>query len=54
MPGWGNTTYFYRDHDTCMPVEYYCKLPQDIADSTVIMLDLMFATGGISRSPLRF
>ena len=36
----------YRDHDSHEPVEYYCKLPQDIAESTVIMLDPMFATGG--------
>jgi len=36
----------YRDHDTQQPVEYYCKLPNDIADSTVFVLDPMFATGG--------
>ena len=36
----------YRDHDTHEPVEYYCKLPADVADSTVIVLEPMFATGG--------
>ena len=36
----------YRDHDTQQPVEYYCKLPSDVADSTVFVLDPMFATGG--------
>ncbi len=43
----------YRDHDTCLPVEYYCKLPPDIADSTVIMLDPMFATGGSISAALK-
>ena len=36
----------YRDHDTHEPVEYYCKLPVDIADREVIVLDPMLATGG--------
>ncbi len=36
----------YRDPDTHDPVQYYCKLPEDIAQSTVILLDPMFATGG--------
>jgi uracil phosphoribosyltransferase len=43
----------YRVHDTCLPVEYYCKLPSDIADSTVIMLDPMFATGGSISAALK-
>lgn len=43
----------YRDHDTCEPVEYYCKLPSDIADSTVIVLDPMFATGGSIAAALK-
>lgn len=43
----------YRDHDTCLPVEYYCKLPADIAESTVIMLDPMFATGGSISAALK-
>lgn len=36
----------YRDPDTLMPVEYYCKLPQDIAERDVIVVDPMCATGG--------
>ena len=36
----------YRDPDTMQPVEYYCKLPTDIAHSEVFVLDPMLATGG--------
>ena len=36
----------YRDPDTHLPVEYYCKLPQDIEDRLVIVVDPMLATGG--------
>ncbi len=36
----------YRDHDTLEPVEYYCKLPEDISERDVIVLDPMLATGG--------
>ena len=36
----------YRDHETAQPVEYYCKLPSDIAERDVIVLDPMLATGG--------
>ncbi|MEG0541623.1 MAG: uracil phosphoribosyltransferase [Angelakisella sp.] len=36
----------YRDHETAKPVEYYCKLPTDIAEREVIVLDPMLATGG--------
>lgn len=35
----------YRNPNTLEPVEYYCKLPQDIADRDVILLDPMVATG---------
>lgn len=44
----------YRDHDTHRPVEYYCKLPDDVADSTVIVLDPMFATGGSATAAIEF
>ncbi len=44
----------YRDHDTHMPVEYYCKLPDDVAESTVIVLDPMFATGGSATAAVQF
>lgn len=36
----------YRDPETLMPVEYYCKLPADIEHREVIVLDPMLATGG--------
>ena len=36
----------YRDPETMKPVEYYCKLPNDIQERDVIVLDPMLATGG--------
>lgn len=36
----------YRDPETLQPVEYYCKLPGDIGDRDVVLLDPMLATGG--------
>lgn len=36
----------YRDPETHKPVEYYCKLPQDIQHRIVILVDPMLATGG--------
>ena len=36
----------YRDPETKEPVEYYCKLPGDIPERDVIVLDPMLATGG--------
>ena len=36
----------YRDHDSLRPVEYYCKLPPDIENRQVLVLDPMLATGG--------
>lgn len=36
----------YRDETTLKPVEYYCKLPGDIHEREVIVLDPMLATGG--------
>ena len=41
----------YRDHETHLPVEYYCKLPADIEERDVIVLDPMLATGG-SAAPI--
>ena len=35
----------YRDEETLEPVEYYVKLPHDIADRDVLLLDPMLATG---------
>ena len=36
----------YRDPETVKPVPYYCKLPSDISQREVIVLDPMLATGG--------
>lgn len=36
----------YRDHETLEPVEYYCKLPSDIDERDVVLVDPMLATGG--------
>ena len=36
----------YRNEETLEPVEYYCKLPSDIAERDVLVLDPMLATGG--------
>ena len=38
----------YRDPQTLKPVEYYCKLPPDVSDREVIIIDPMLATGGSS------
>lgn len=42
----------YRDPDTHLPVEYYCKLPPDIKDRIVILVDPMLATGGSAEDAL--
>ncbi len=44
----------YRDHATLEPVEYYCKLPPDIAERQVIVLDPMLATGGSAVAAIEF
>ena len=36
----------YRDPETLKPVDYYCKMPEDIAERDVIIVDPMLATGG--------
>lgn len=36
----------YRDPETLQPVQYYCKMPSDIAERDVLILDPMLATGG--------
>jgi uracil phosphoribosyltransferase len=42
----------YRDEDTLQPVEYYVKLPQDIAERDVILLDPMLATGNSTSAAI--
>lgn len=44
----------YRDHETLKPVEYYCKLPRDIDQRKVIVVDPMLATGGSSAAAINF
>lgn len=44
----------YRDPETLQPVEYYCKLPQDIAERDLIVLDPMLATGGSAIAAIQF
>ena len=44
----------YRDPDTLEPVEYYCKMPSDIAERDVIVLDPMLATGGSASAAIQF
>lgn len=42
----------YRDPETHQPVEYYCKMPADIEDRIVILVDPMLATGGSAADAL--
>ncbi len=42
----------YRDHETHLPVTYYCKLPADIDKRIVILVDPMLATGGSASDAL--
>ena len=42
----------FRDPETLKPVEYYCKLPEDIAMRDVFVLDPMLATGGSASAAI--
>ena len=44
----------YRDPETHEPVEYYCKLPNDIEERQVLVLDPMLATGGSAVAAIDF
>ena len=44
----------YRDPETHMPVEYYCKLPEDIENRVVFVVDPMLATGGSAVAAIDF
>lgn len=44
----------YRDHETLQPHEYYCKLPENIENRTIIVLDPMLATGGSACAAVDF
>ena len=44
----------YRDPETLQPVEYYCKLPSDIEERDLILVDPMLATGGSASAAITF
>ncbi len=44
----------YRDPDTLQPVEYYCKLPTDVTERNLIVIDPMLATGGSASAAIQF
>lgn len=44
----------YRDPETLQPIEYYCKLPVDINDRELIVIDPMLATGGSAVAGIQF
>ena len=44
----------YRDPETHLPVEYYCKLPEDIENRQVFVVDPMLATGGSAVAAIDF
>ena len=44
----------YRDPVTLEPIEYYCKLPEDVQQRDVILLDPMLATGGSAAAAVDF
>ena len=44
----------YRDPETHLPVEYYCKLPEDVGNRHVFVVDPMLATGGSAVAAIDF
>jgi len=44
----------YRDHVTLKPVEYYCKLPADVEERDIVLIDPMLATGGSASAAIGF
>lgn len=44
----------YRDPQTLKPVEYYCKLPNDVTERDLIVTDPMLATGGSASAAISF
>ena len=44
----------YRNPETLQPIEYYCKLPPDIEESEILLLDPMLATGRTAEQSIRY
>lgn len=44
----------YRDPESLQPVEYYCKLPTDVEERELILVDPMLATGGSASAAISF
>lgn len=44
----------YRDPETLKPIDYYCKLPPDVSERDLIVVDPMLATGGSATAAIRF
>lgn len=44
----------YRDPNTLMSIEYYCKLPSDVHQCEILLLDPMLATGGNASAAIQF
>jgi uracil phosphoribosyltransferase len=44
----------YRDPETLEPIEYYCKLPSDVQERELIIIDPMLATGGSASAAINF
>ncbi|NLO97311.1 MAG: uracil phosphoribosyltransferase [Peptococcaceae bacterium] len=44
----------YRDPETLKPVEYYCKMPYDLEERDIIVIDPMLATGGSATAAIGF
>mgnify|MGYP001167480586 CR=1 FL=1 len=44
----------YRDPETLEPVEYYCKMPADVTERDLIVVDPMLATGGSAIAAIGF
>lgn len=44
----------YRNEETLEPVKYYCKMPKDVAERDVIIVDPMLATGGSATAAIGF
>ena len=44
----------YRDPETLKPVDYYCKLPNDVSERELIVVDPMLATGGSASAAIGF